>query len=236
MIQPQSHREDAAPPHGVRVSRIRNPDHPHKPENLHLEIAQIIHVPVAILFLCFEFVYGHLESQGKIKTYWRSLMKLKDQVAETSNRHAQGTIADTIDKTMAKNRDTAVYKKLLLQFMGYSDPLYSMPQWLMKRMMEVRYTKIRYRRNVTMQVMTFVTWLLDINVALRNRRCILPLLQRTIKYFLTVGPPRVIAISKSKVVQYFNKWKILPSTLLTLRNLFHPLHCQVFKHSHRING
>ena len=38
---------------------------------------------------------------------------------------------------MAKNYDTAAYKKLLLHFMGDSDPLYSMLQWLTERMMEV---------------------------------------------------------------------------------------------------
>ena len=38
---------------------------------------------------------------------------------------------------MARNHDTAAYKKLLLHFMGESDPLYSMLQWLTERMMEV---------------------------------------------------------------------------------------------------
>ncbi len=38
---------------------------------------------------------------------------------------------------MARNYDTAAYKKLLLHFMGESDPLYSMLQWLTERMMEV---------------------------------------------------------------------------------------------------
>jgi cephalosporin-C deacetylase-like acetyl esterase len=38
---------------------------------------------------------------------------------------------------MASEYDTSVYKKLLLHFMGESDPLYSMLQWLTERMMEV---------------------------------------------------------------------------------------------------
>ena len=38
---------------------------------------------------------------------------------------------------MARGHDTATYKKLLLHFMGESDPLYSMLQWLTERMMEV---------------------------------------------------------------------------------------------------
>lgn len=38
---------------------------------------------------------------------------------------------------MARDYDTAAYKKLLLHFMGESDPLYSMLQWLTERMMEV---------------------------------------------------------------------------------------------------
>jgi len=41
------------------------------------------------------------------------------------------------DRAMARNYDTAAYKKLLLHFMGESDPLYSMLQWLTERMMEV---------------------------------------------------------------------------------------------------
>ena len=41
------------------------------------------------------------------------------------------------DRAMAKDYDTSVYKKLLLHFMGESDPLYSMLQWLTERMMEV---------------------------------------------------------------------------------------------------
>jgi len=39
---------------------------------------------------------------------------------------------------MARKYDTATYKKLLLQFMGESDPLYAMLQWLTQRMMEVK--------------------------------------------------------------------------------------------------
>ena len=38
---------------------------------------------------------------------------------------------------MARKYDTVAYKKLLLQFMGESDPLYAMLQWLTQRMMEV---------------------------------------------------------------------------------------------------
>jgi len=38
---------------------------------------------------------------------------------------------------MARKYDTATYKKLLLHFMGEADPLYSMLQWLMERMIEV---------------------------------------------------------------------------------------------------
>lgn len=38
---------------------------------------------------------------------------------------------------MAREYDTSAYKKLLLHFMGESDPLYSMLQWLTERMMEV---------------------------------------------------------------------------------------------------
>lgn len=38
---------------------------------------------------------------------------------------------------MAGRYDTATYKKLLLHFMGESDPLYSMLQWLTERMMEI---------------------------------------------------------------------------------------------------
>jgi len=41
------------------------------------------------------------------------------------------------DRAMARNYDTAAYKKLLLHFMGELDPLYSMLQWLTERMMEV---------------------------------------------------------------------------------------------------
>ena len=38
---------------------------------------------------------------------------------------------------MAKKYSTADYKKMLLNFMGEADPLYSMLQWLTERMMEV---------------------------------------------------------------------------------------------------
>ena len=38
---------------------------------------------------------------------------------------------------MAGKYDTSTYKKLLLHFMGESDPLYAMLQWLTERMMEV---------------------------------------------------------------------------------------------------
>ena len=38
---------------------------------------------------------------------------------------------------MAGKYDTATYKKLLLHFMGETDPLYAMLQWLTERMMEV---------------------------------------------------------------------------------------------------
>ena len=38
---------------------------------------------------------------------------------------------------MARRYDTATYKKLLLHFMGETDPLYAMLQWLTERMMEV---------------------------------------------------------------------------------------------------
>lgn len=38
---------------------------------------------------------------------------------------------------MAQRYDTATYKKLLLHFMGESDPLYAMLQWLTERMMEI---------------------------------------------------------------------------------------------------
>jgi len=38
---------------------------------------------------------------------------------------------------MAGKYDTVAYKKLLLHFMGESDPLYAMLQWLTQRMMEV---------------------------------------------------------------------------------------------------
>ncbi|HOP36005.1 MAG TPA: hypothetical protein PL090_06740, partial [Syntrophales bacterium] len=41
------------------------------------------------------------------------------------------------DRAMARDYDTSAYKKLLLHFMGESDPLYSMLQWLTERMMEV---------------------------------------------------------------------------------------------------
>ena len=38
---------------------------------------------------------------------------------------------------MARGNDTATYRKLLLHFMGESDPMYSMHQWLTERMIEV---------------------------------------------------------------------------------------------------
>jgi transposase-like protein len=41
------------------------------------------------------------------------------------------------ERAMARGNDTATYRKLLLHFMGESDPLYSMLQWLTERMMEV---------------------------------------------------------------------------------------------------